>query len=157
MVTPCFCPPMRTGTHLYHKSGPTMRHKVFRPCLRPTDAASWSCFWTAVFHGFILSWSNPDGYCRLSANRTLATLPYSFITLVACLTTFGASILMGRMELMIRLIDNKGILLKRYLQKNIILTHENYALLLYKYNKKQYHTAMYQQTKKHRQLFNTKY
>ncbi|MCX5615605.1 MFS transporter [Bombella sp. TMW 2.2559] len=36
------------------------------------------------------------GY-QLMPNRTLATLPYSLITFVACLTTFGASILMGRM------------------------------------------------------------
>ena len=36
------------------------------------------------------------GY-QLAPDRTLATLPYALITLVACLTTFFASILMGRL------------------------------------------------------------
>ena len=36
------------------------------------------------------------GY-QLTPDRVLATLPYSLITLVACLTTFFASILMGRL------------------------------------------------------------
>ncbi|MCL1514761.1 hypothetical protein CPA54_02180 [Parasaccharibacter sp. TMW2.1890] len=36
------------------------------------------------------------GY-QLTPDKTLGTLPYSLITLVACLTTFGASILMGRL------------------------------------------------------------
>lgn len=36
------------------------------------------------------------GY-QLTPNKALATLPYSLITLVACLTTFFASLLMGRL------------------------------------------------------------